>query len=305
VLAVASVVLFGAGALHVARWLGERREPSDADSGASGRAAPAPLRRVAASDPRMDAFLSAAVAYGPVRRTPFGRDSALFTAGPSLTPPEQVFAEILGRFAPRTDPASLRRELERGPSAVSALRTRATVGPFPGGHYLVHLPPDAASALSGPVAGGATVGRLRTEPGGIVLAFAYDGGRYEYAAFYFPNGFDVGAFSRSTEAGPEVLAALGPEARGALSVEWCVGGDARGDLTTALCRSKGRAGDALDRVAAGLSARGYTVLAGSRPGVPGESGDLVRVLESGRGTIWLTTSERDVVGGLVTVTLAL
>lgn len=300
VLAAASVVLFAAGALRIGAWLRERRELAEHVASPRRRDAATAAPAIVPADPRMAAYLPATVRFGPVRRMPFGRDEAYFAAGPSRTPPGTVFGEILRRFEPASDPASLRRAIEQGPSALAGLRTAPTIGKFPGGVSLVHLPASSAAAeRAGP---DADVERLATEPGGVVLAFDY-GDRFEYAVFFFPSGLDVEAFTRAATPRPDALAALGPEAVDALSPELRLGADGRGELVTTLCRAKGPAGAAMERVAKGLARQGYKELAGVRPSEDGADADVVRVLEGPRGTIWLTTSEREVDGGLVTVTM--
>lgn len=304
VLAVASVLLFGAGALVIASWLRERRELAEAVATPHRRDPAAAGTTFVQPDPRMAPYLSTNVRYGPVRKMPFGVDVAYFTAGPSKTPPGTVFGEILRRFAPATDEESRRRVLARGPSAVEALRAQPTLAKFQGGVALVHLAPVPVG-LSPASTDDAEpeFEHLTTEPGGVVLAFDYGDDKWEYAVFFFPNGLDVETFTRTTTPPPDALASLGADAVDALTPQLRLGGDGRGGLVTTLCRANGPAGAAVDRVAKGLSKQGFKELAGVRSGGGGDDVDVVRVLEGPRGTIWLTTSEREVDGGLVTVTM--
>ncbi len=294
------MALFAAGALRIASWLRERRELAEHVATPRRHDAAKAASFFVEADARMQAYLPSSVRFGPVRKMPFGSDTAYFAAGPSKTPPGTVFGEILRRFEPATDPASLRRAVAQGPSALGALRTAPTIGKFPGGVSLVHLAPAPVATSADP---DADPEHLATEPGGVVLAFDYGDDKWEYAVFFFPDGLDVETFTRTTTPRPDALAALGPEGAEALAPELRLGADGRGELVTTLCRAKGPAGAAVDRVAKGLAKQGYKELAGVRSADDGGEADVVRVLEGPKGTIWLTTSEREVEGGLVTVTM--
>lgn len=291
--AVASLALFAGGALRVAHWMRERRELSET------LAAPKQVVRTGRGvpffvepDPRMRDYLVPSARFGPVRRMPFGKDPALFASGSSRARPEVVFAEILKAWAPAQTPQSLEQAVREGPSAVGLLRLRASVESFPDGAALVRLPPAPAALEDG---------RLRLEPGGVVLGWDY-GTKWEYVVFYFPEGLDLDAFTSTTAPPADSIAVLGREGRETLVPELRVGGDEPGEPSTVLCRARGPAGAALDRVAAGLAARGFQDVAGSH--VEGEEEQVVRILEGPKGTIWLTTTERAQDGGLVTVTMA-
>jgi len=300
VLAVVSVALFATGSLWIASWLRERRELSEALATPHAHDAATSAPFFVEPDPRMRAYLASSVRFSRVRRMPFGADTAYFATGSSKSPPGTVFGEILRHFEPATDPASTRRAIAQGPSALAALRTAPTIGKFPGGVSLVRLAPAPVATSADPEA---ELEHLATEPGGVVLAFDYGDDKWEYAVFFFPEGLDIETFTRTTAPRPDALAALGPEAVDALAPELRLGTDGRGELVTTLCRAKGPAGAAVDRVAKGLAKRGFRELAGRRSADDGLDDDVVRILEGPRGTIWLTTSEREVDGGLVTVTM--
>lgn|GEM_PF-5288607 len=291
--AAASVALFAGGALRIAHWMRERRELSeamDAPPPAGTAAGHAPL--FVEPDPRMRDYLVPSARFGPVRRMPFGRDPALFAAGTSRAGPDVVFADILRAWAPAEGVESLRRAVRDGPSAVGLLRVRATAGEFPGGASLVRLSP-APAALEAE--------RLRLEPGGVVLGWDY-GTKWEYVVFYFPQGLDLDAFTETTAPPAESIALLGREGRETLVPELRLGGTEPGEPSTVLCRSRGPAGTAVDRVAEGLASRGFRDVSATR--IEGQEEQVVRVLEGPKGTVWLTTTERGQDGGLVTVTMA-
>ena len=69
-----------------------------------------------------------------------------------------------------------------------------------------------------------------------------------------------------------------------------------------LCRSKGLAGVAMDRVADAMTQHGFKDLAAGVPAVVvGE--EIVRVLRGPSCTVWLSTTDPSQDGGLVTVTI--
>jgi len=131
----------------------------------------------------------------------------------------------------------------------------------------VRLPPAPAALEDG---------RLRLEPGGVVLGWDY-GTKWEYVVFYFPEGLDLEAFTQIRAPSAESIAVLGREGREALVPELRIGGSEPGEPATVLCRARGPAGAALDRVAAGLASRGFQDVKGSH--LEGEEEQVVRILE--------------------------
>ena len=100
------------------------------------------------------------------------------------------------------------------------------------------------------------------------------------------------------KASTKALAPLGPEALSDLEPALSLGVDGRSDgASTVLCRSIGRAGGAIERVAASLSRRGFK---DAEDGVKQRSAGT-RVLAGPDATIWMTTADREQEGGLVTV----
>lgn len=281
ILALVATGLFLAGGVLLAHWLREREALSDLrfQAGSAGADRPEGPRP---GDPRMRTFLPEEVVYGPVRRIAFGKDSALFAAGSSTRGPDEVFGAIVERSRRRLDRDMLDRLAKEGPSAAVALRLNYCTGSIPGGAFCLRLAPDVEAARDG---------RLVLEPGGVILAWG-EADRWHYVTFYFPQGLDLDAFLESHGAPRDALAPLGPEAAAALEPTLRLGSDGP---ATVLCRAQGRARDAIDRTAAALERAGWET-------VHREEGETeARVLRGPGGEVWLSTSDAERVGGLVTV----
>jgi hypothetical protein len=290
VAALATVLMFGAGSLLLADWLRERSAVDERLEHALSRRSGAALDAKAAPevDPRMATWLDPAVRYGPARRMPFGRDRALFAVGTSTEGPQEVFPRLLGRMAAGFDAKAVDSVVRAGPSAVVALRLSASIGRIPGGASLVRLPPDVASIRRGIV---------RTEPGVVVLALEGHE-RWQYLTFYFPEGLDLDALIRSSRADPRVLDALGPAAGEVLQPALTFSGEDRmGGPSTVICKARGRAGAAIDKVADSLARRGWR---DAEQGLE-ERRVGARVMAGPDATVWMTTVDREQMDGMVTV----
>ena len=294
VLAVASVVLFGGGALLLARGL-RHRGASEVDLGgarSSTAGAGAQPARPAAPDVRLDAWLDPSVDFGPPRETRFGPAKALAFSGASSAGPEDVFGRMLARWGGTVDARTLRAAVEMGPSAAAALRLQATVGRWEGGAFLLRMPVEATAD-----------GRLRLEPGGLLFAFAAPHG-WDYVGFYFQDGLDLDALLGDARAkpGPDALSPIPPE--GVAGLEPVLSLDGFADVgsragrgpRSVVCRAHGEAGDAVDRAAASLEAAGYRTL--SRVGDPPQD---ARALAGPAATVWIATPDRRRAGGPVTI----
>lgn len=291
VLAVGSLAL---GALFLSSWFHERREVADDIAVAHQPVREGTPEVRVAVDPRMRVYMAHSIAFNPVREVAFGRDTALFTAGPSKRKPEDVFGGIVRAWNPEADPAALRDALLYGPAAISLLRMHVTTGLFPGGAFLVRLSPDPNSFASG---------RLRLEPGGVMLAYER-GETWEYVVMYFPKGIDIEAFTAQNAPPPGALAALGPEAERSLEPAMALGDpDHASGASTVLCRSIGPAGPAVDRVAAAMRKAGWKDVMAGRPEAGSEDEESIRVLRGPGCTVWLSTTDPRQDGGLVTVTI--
>lgn len=289
--AVAAVLLFGAGAFLVAGWLRDRNAVQGGPEREYATAAPPADREVPAPpvDPRMEEWMDKAVNWGPLRAVSFGHHLSWFTAGPSHEHPAAVFGRALKRWQQQMTDEMRRRTIEAGPSAAVALRLQATTGSLPQCAFLVRMPLDAEAAKKR---------KLRTEPGGVALAFPARGD-WEYVLFWFPAGMDFDDLAPEFKPEPGVLAVLGPEAdlldpRAVLRASPGAAGGA-----TVLCRSRGPAGAAIDRLVSGLESRGWHGIVGSRR----EGLERAVALTGPRESVWIDTADRDADGGLVTVVL--
>lgn len=295
VAAILSVGLFGGAGLMLADWVRDRGRVSErlehGTSVEAPRRAPAAEPKEREPDPRMATWLDGGVTYGPSRRVGFGRDRAWFTVGTSREAPDVVFARRMTAWAMAIDATAFEGMVKAGPSAAVALRLSASVAVIPGGAALVRLPPDASASLRG---------ALRTEPGGVILASSRRG-RWEYLTFWFPEGLDLDALLReakSSKTAPRVLEAIGPEALAAFEPALSLSGEgAEGGPATVLCRARGPAGAAIERVASGLSGRGWR---DAEQGVKDRDSGT-RVLTGPDATVWMATADPSQVGGLVTV----
>ena len=293
---ITAVVALGAlalGALFLASWFRDRREVAEETATTHGAIHEGTAAVAVPVDPRMQVYLAHSIAFNPVREVSFGTDKALFSAGPSKRKPEDVFGGILLAWAPMIDPAAIRAALLNDTMSTAILRMQVTTGVFPGGAFLVRLAPDPSSYASG---------RLRLEPGGAMLAYD-EGDSWQYVVFYFPHGIDIESFTEQNAPPPGVLSALGPAATQSLEPAMVLGDpDRTSGASTVLCRSKGLAGAAMDRVADAMTKQGFKDMAvGPVAVVPGE--ESVRVLRGPSCTVWLSTTDPSQDGGLVTVTI--
>ncbi len=293
-LAVATVALFTAGALFLARGL-RGRGASDVDlraGGAAGAGATAEPARPAGSDPRLDAWLDPSVDFGPPRETRFGPAKALAYSGAGAPGPGGGGGRRRAPGSGSGDERTARAVREMGPSAAAALRLQASVGRWEGGAFLVRLPPEARSD-----------GRLRLEPGGMLLALAAPHG-WDYVGFYFPDGLDLDALLGDPRARPRPDALAPIPSEGVAALEPVLSLDAFADAgpragrgpRSVLCRARGEAGDAVDRAAASLEAAGYRTL--SREA---EAPQDARALSGPAATVWIATPDRRRAGGPVTI----
>ena len=289
VAAIVVVVLFGWGTLLLADWLRER--------GDLHRPVTQPLTRenlirdAVIREPLLDPWLDPAVAWGPVRKTSFGRDPALLVTGPSADGPDAVFERRLLAFAQSLPIDGLAQSIREGPSATRALRLNATLSAGPVCASLVRLPPDVVASRGG---------TLRTEPGLVMLAFHVPMRLHpwDYVTFFFPKGLDLSALARESAPPPRVLAMLGPEAQRFLVPTLALGGDTKAQGSrTVLCRSVGTAGYAIDRVAEALERQGWRSVDSDPSGRPPGT----RALTGPKGTVWMATSDVDRTDGLVSV----
>ena len=290
--AVVALVTLGLGSLFLASWFRDRRETAR-ETVATHEPVHAGTPVVAVPiDPRMQAYLAHSIAFNPVREVRFGKDRALFCAGPSRRRPEDVFGGILKTWEPQLDPVAIRAALINDLTATALLRLHVTTGMFPGGAFLVRLAPDPTSYASG---------HLRLEPGGAMLAWD-EGDSWQYAVFYFPHGIDIEAFTEQNAPPPNALAALGPEASRSLVPAMVLGDpDRETGASTVLCVSKGLAGAAVDRVADAMTRAGFRDVTAGPSVEAGE--EIVRVLRGPTSTVWLSTTDPAHDGGLVTVTI--
>ena len=198
-----AVALFGWGSLLLADWLHDRETLGAGSAAGVGARGASPAYRTVPRDPRMKPWLDKSVAWSPTRKTKFGKDTALLATGSSVEGPGEVFVRLLESLAEATDARSARESLRREPTAAAALRLNATVSNGPICASLVRLPLDAAAAAGG---------RLRTEPGAVVLAFRAQA-RWDYVTFFFPAGLDLDALVRDSAPPPRSIEVLGSEAK--------------------------------------------------------------------------------------------
>ncbi len=298
VLAVLSIFLFAAGSLMLADALRGRDETSARVAAVQAGKAQPPAAPPLAIDEEMYAYLPPEIDFGPVRATHFGADRAFCTAGPSEAPPDVTFERILRTLNPDGGQEVRRSALSNPPSAAAALRMQASVGVLEGVAFLVRLPPSVEAALDG---------KLRTEKGAIVLAYARRPGSWEYVAFYFPDGLDLDGYVAQFGRPVDALAPLGPEVERVLEPAVAIGGDVfsasvaggRRPPMTVICRAVGTTGVAMDKAVAALQRRGWQPL----PGVEGDGREDTRVLDGPKGQVWITTADRQQRDGMVTVML--
>jgi hypothetical protein len=98
---------------------------------------------------------------------------------------------------------------------------------------------------------------------------------------------------------PDVLRPLGPEGERCLEPALAIGPAAGAGASTVLCRARGRAGDAVETVAAGLSRRGWRVIRSKAADPRGVS----LALEAEGRVLCLSAEEREREGGVVSVFL--
>ena len=293
-MAAGTVGLLLAAGLLLADWLRAREQVGAGLNATLTEARGQGLEDVpeSAFDPRMDGWMPGTVGFSQPRLTSFGDDRALFSAGPSLAPPEEVFGAVVARMERGVTEEAARRALAMGPSAMAALRMQVTAGLFPGGAFLLRLAPRLDEVQAG---------RLRLEPGGVMLAWQVAAERWEYVLFYFPDGLDLDAFIRRFGAPERALEPLGPVARHylepTLQLDPAAWGtpDAAGPRTV-ICKARGTPREAISQATRELEERGWLLV----PPRGAEDGSMA-VLEGPGGSIWIATSEPEVTGGLVTV----
>lgn len=288
------------GALLLANHLDERRDVADNVAARQQIAGAPPHVASMPEDPRMRMYLDTPVNWSPVRLVKFGEDLAYFSSGLSQVHPNKMFHGIADGFSRAADTPEARaaaKQYEGVPAVTKLWRLHMHMGQLHGIAFFLHAPPDLAAARAG---------TLKTEPGGLILGFQKNAG-WEYITFFFPAGLNLDAYLRQFGPAPQALRELGPEVGRHLVPTLALGSGGTGltgatstkGARTVFCKAVGRSDEALKRTVAALKRRGWE----SRlpPGAKEQPGR--HVLGSPQGELWITASDLNQVGGLITVLL--